>query len=294
MDLLNKIQSVKVENTVNLPEADKNYCEKIHNQYLENLSELNKWRESLTLLLQENGNPDFIVYETRYNNDKKSVYQNTSKLNKSNPFESNRFSILYGIEKLDNIEENSILIFVRNIFSYFNETYNLDLPVYDKYWDFELTKEINTNFLIKYIQNKIGSFDFTSIGIENLKEEFRKTIWWQDKIKIQKNKLIFGDYIRYGSSWDMSYKFRYDMKHHDIRKALFFFESKNLNFDIDLNFMPNDQYIDFTEIYSWTSLKKLKGIKFFKNGKIEIQFIDENTAQEFYDFFELRRIEKRK
>lgn len=294
MNLLSKIQSVKVENTVNLPEADKNYCEKTHNQYLENLSELNKWRKSLMSLLQENGNPDFIVYETRYNNNEKSVYENTSKLDTSNPFEGNRFSILYGIKKLDKLEKNSIFIFVRNIFSYFNKTYNLDLPVYDTYWDFELTTDITTDFLITYIQNKIGSFDFTSIGIENLKEEFRKTIWWEDKIKIQKNKLIIGDYIRYGSSWDMSYKFRFDMKHHDIRKALFFFESKNLSFDIDLDFMPNDQYIDFTEIYSWAGLKKLKGIKFFKNGKIEIQFIDENIAQEFYDFFELKRIKKRK
>lgn len=297
-DLLAKFDSLQIEDKLAISADDLAYCERIQKQYADCMTGLKTWRESITILMEELGSTD--LYELEKRNWKTRVSQDYSKAQQykqGNPFGDIQFSPLFAIAGLNKLEREAETDFIQAIVDYFVKSYNLVLGTMPSGFfrddeDDELKMEIHYKPIVEMILKSCGGISLTEQGEENVKENFRKYIYWKDYIKLTPKKITLESFMSYDSSWK-GLTWGYDngsLK--TLRKALTLFDAGVVGdqvFDLKLS---SDSPIEFGSPIMLESLNKVESVKFFKSRKLEIKFTTANGQQEFFDFFELYKIDR--
>ena len=286
--LLLKFDEVEVDNNSRISEADLGYCTRIQKEY-----------DELTELLKKQLN----WFEKKYNeapaNGAFSIHQDndgTWSVRKSYDRDLRwdqqlKYTPLFSIAAIRNnlIEARKTLI--TNIKSYFESTYHISLDLSDlKMSDTQCDYET----IIQLIFEETEGTDLFETGSNKIKEDFLSSIW-KGRAKRKGEKIIIDEYASYDHwSFDNSYKMHYNEQGMTrILMALSHFEfSTNSISSAISNSIPHKSWhnrkIEF-QLYECEGTTKFKGIRFFKNRRIDVVFHKAEYAEEFWNQFELHQ-----
>lgn len=173
---------------------------------------------------------------------------------------------------------------------YFNKKYSIEIESNKFYSKFD--NSITYENVIDEIFEEIGGVTFTDRAEQEIKENILKATQYDEKIKLSKNKVIIPSarIIHYDSIW-REYRFSYNgAKEYVIyAKALNHFDS-NTTEQTELTQLflnknecdKQDMTLEYLTIkHDLKTMNKLKSIKLFKNGRIDIEFKSNEYAREF-------------
>jgi hypothetical protein len=258
--LLNKFSSVKIENSSRISETDQAFCEKQEKMYREALAALQKTLEMFT-----------EIYNSYTDYDKKNYITYIDDHN----------DIWHIKDRIVKIKDS----FISRIVNHFKQAYKVTLEtgeLYRKYKDIDVTYQN----IVDEVFEQLGGFNFEEKAIQEIKNNCRDSIYNDDKITIKKGKLIINDYIYWGHTWDNKKRLGYsDSKIMPLFKALSHFETESIETLFYYDQMYNALYegegkFDIFSNYE-IGYNIVNTIKFFKNGKIEIEFQTQQQAEEF-------------
>lgn len=294
MLILNKFENVKIENTNRISEEDKNFCE-IHNKAYEKT--LNVYKQTLNHLIE------------LYNEQIATLPDHNGKIGIS----YNLYVDMYGdigiskiVDTIQKLQEK----FISKICYYFSNKYNVTIEsndIYAKYKSNELKYEkrenkdhtLNENLLeykyfdynniIDEIFEQLGGFTFKEKAIDEIKNATREIYSYNDyrkssNMNIKNNKLIIDGYYAYKDSiWN---EYRLTGDYGKIFTSLYYFDSNTIvtnNTELHNKYCgyENEKNQNNFEKYNPYSLAKVKSIKFYKNGKLEIEFKNSEDTQQF-------------
>ena len=268
MNTINKIDTFELSQKHKTSKEDEENLEKMQSIYENTLLAYKKWYD--------------IYHETVKSISEHNYYSLKLK----------DFSISEKIKTLNND-------FISEIYNYFSSKYKIyldmnfknDLNSNDNDKDYIINKEpLNYKKYTNEILKQLGDLSFKEIRIKQLKEKIKnvckntyKNEW---KVKIQGDTIKFNDLVSwYKYNWENDYKLVDIESFLLIESALSFFEyGKEIKFK---EFAP----IRFVYGTKWDSIeknikinsKKIKSLKLFKNGRVDIKFCSSETAKEFIE-----------
>lgn len=288
-NILDKFKKIEIKSTQKISNEDLAYCEKTQSQYEKAVEQINFYMKALQSLHDKDPNKLHEFYS--YRNGVETI-RTVRELEWN---ERHFFTPLYGIynckKYLTDLKKN----FINKIKNYFESSYNLKLDL--KSLD-ECEKEIHYTDIIELIIDCCGGISLNETGLENLKEEFRNRIYYQNRVKKKNNKISLDNYVyyRYYSLPELRIDFD-DKQLPALLKAMSFFETNNITVDpIIASGLPNpkgnyeETKVDVTKEYTLTGTNKVKSIRFFKNRRIDIKFNNSQDAEDFYNCFELYKL----
>ncbi len=208
-------------------------------------------------------------------------------------YERFKFSPKGGLHRIDKLFEKAKEEFVEKILGYFNSKYNLELTR-SKLLEREI---IHSKDIVDYIFSKSNGLELEEKGEENLKKNFRETIYWKERIKLQGCKIKFVDYFRlenmFRGGLEISYHNR--EKVDLFRRVISFFEFETFN----VQSLLARQLEDYKEVNVEEEYRdegegqKIRGLRLYKNGNVDLRFASPEIAREFWNTFELDFIKER-
>ncbi len=260
MNILNKFENFEIKQEDKISKEDRERCEKIQAIYEQTLSTYKKWYD--------------IYHETKDCIEKHDFYS----------LELNDLSVCKNIESLHNG-------LISSIYSYFTAKYNIDINKnYDKENDFNYNysnKTINTSpidykIYVDDILRQLNGFDFKSLRIKQLKEKIKDICKYgygsnEWRVEIKGNTIKFNDLLYWG------YLGMEIGKLLTIESALSWFEFGKETKIPEFNQIRTRYNIEWHEINPCMELStnKIKSIKFFKNGRMDIKFSSPEIARQF-------------
>lgn len=172
--------------------------------------------------------------------------------------------------------------FINNICYHFKNKYKITInnEIIIKSLDYESTFQD----VIDHIFTQLDGYSFTEKAEKEIKDNTKEIFKYGDKISIKGNKLILDGYFAHHDSIWKEYRLRED-KVNKIFQSLQLFDSGLLTDNEELKNKycgyDNSRKLENYERYNTQTLNKVKSIKFFKNGKLEIEFIGNQEAVRF-------------
>lgn len=293
MSLLDKFKKVEVSNLSHIDSEDIKFCDKLHQNFLNKRKELEKNLEDVNKLLPLN-HPyrcEPSNYAVRYD---VKCSLNKSEITKENIFDKYVFSPCYAIKWIQESLVDITYDYVSTVVDYLNKKYFLNIKLSDN-WIFVNTEEviINEDVHYKYIIEEyikhLNGVSLVEMGYERMKNKLRDLITYKNRMEIKKHKLHIENAIYYNSySWRPP-SFNYENSIWKFIDCFHFFETGLIK-DHNVFSHHRDNDITFNKDYEIT-LEKITHLRFFKNNKLIITFRDENTLQQFVNFFELDKLE---
>ncbi|PYY28328.1 hypothetical protein [Paenibacillus illinoisensis] len=172
--------------------------------------------------------------------------------------------------------------FIRNINYHFINKYKVTID------SEEIIKKLNfeSGFqdVLDNIFIQLEGYSFTEKAEKEIKDNTKEIFKYGEKISIKGNKLnLDGYFAHYDSIWK-----RYELNEGRVLKilaSLQLFDSGSLTINEELKDKycgyQNSLKLENYERYTTQALKKVKSIKFFKNGKLDIEFISNQEAARF-------------
>jgi hypothetical protein len=293
-NLLNKFNNVKVENIERISKEDKEFCEMHTRAYNETLDCFKRILNDLVDLY--NSQVDYLISYDGGKAESYNIYVSSC----------GDFSINEVIDQILRVQKK----YTSAICSYFSRKYNVTIetdPIYRKYKHIEIPynsrenrdKTYNKN-LVEYVSFdynniideifvQLGGFTFEEKAIQEIKDATRKIYYYNDyrrtsNITIKNNKMtIDGNYAYKDTIWN-EYRLRDNFG--EIFTSLYLFDSgivTDNNTELHNKYCGyrNERNLDNYDKYKPYSLTKVTGIKFFKNGKLEIEFTNSEHAEQF-------------
>jgi hypothetical protein len=196
-------------------------------------------------------------------------------------------------ELLQKSKEMKIIIdgmkeeFISNIVHHFSNKYNMTIKKdrMQKNYGYEITY----NNIIDDIILQLDGFTFTERAIQELKAKTKTTYNYNDyrkssNMSIKNNKVIVDGYFSYKDTiWN---EYRLNGNFGDIFTALYHFDNGTIptnGTELHNKYCGynNERKIDNYEKYEPSTLTKIIAIKFYKNGKLEIEFKNYQYASYF-------------
>lgn len=254
--LLSKFDNIEVNNNTRISAEDQAFCEDQERQYKESI----KIQLDYLKAFKEVSGIDLLA--DRY----------TSQDSK------NKYLDWYKFDKIVELAKETKNKFIHEIMWYFEKRYNISIDsnqLRDKY-NFEITY----NNILDEIFLQLNGFSFTEKAVNELKEKTRTVYIYNDyrkssNMNIKGNKVIIdGSYAYKDTIWN-EYRLRGDFG--KIFTGLYHFENGEV---VSGSTELHNKYCGYGnernernyEKYEPYSLDKVKSIKFFKNGKLEIEF----------------------
>jgi hypothetical protein len=295
-DLLDFFDSLPISPKTVFQENDLQFCEEEQRLLYETLNEIERWynifheeaeqyREAYRLSYSEDGKVNF----TGYFNGSDSLSP------KYRQYEFKPFDV---INQLVENRIAAIRAFERNIISYFNKTCHVSVPVPEEDkksfpLDFRPVYKTYTSLIEQHLQGK----GFRQTAEEELIQRFHSTVhcgYWKKKLPEQiKDKIIFYDVIRFDEFY---FQYNRNKIHYSYIRPLEIF-CEGIAFGSQ-NRLGGDSGIidgfksDDTNITEWYNLSvyPASGIKFYKNGRIDIRFADAASAKDCFNRLQLNEI----
>ncbi|MFK3936640.1 hypothetical protein ACI2JA_03870 [Alkalihalobacillus sp. NPDC078783] len=261
MDLLSKLAKVEIKNDTRVSKKDRLFCEQEEEKYKEAL-ELNK----KVIELMEPIADKYKQYESDYS--------------------FTKYITLRDIRKIENEIDTLRYMFASSVVDYFKKAYNVSLEskdIPDLYGE-----KIIYNNILDEIFKQLGGFSFTQKAEDELVKNAQNTIYRDDKVQIRKNKLSITNYIYWRDGWNGSKELSWNdstatpflvaLSHYDAQ----IYEMTNYFRNVYTMLRDGDEKHD---IFSKLELgyNKVKTMKFFKNGKVEIEFQSYEQAVQFFE-----------
>ncbi|MGG1650453.1 hypothetical protein ABHN03_16745 [Paenibacillus sp. NRS-1775] len=205
-------------------------------------------------------------------------------VNFKNELDKVTHSSFYGVMSKYDYEKSLLEIknsFINNICFYFQQNYNVTIN------NEKIMKKSDYNVTFQEIVDDIfvqlDGFSFNEKAEKEIKDATKEMFKHGDKITIKNNKLVLDGYFaHFDSIWK---EYRLSEKVEKIFKSLQLFDSGSLtnNEELKLKYCgySNSSKLDNYDRYTPNTLINVKSIKFFKNGKMEIEFNTHQQAQAF-------------
>lgn len=266
-DILESFDNVEIENKNRLCDEDLNFLEDLQEKF-------NNMREKFKLYIDFYGNNKICDLEEKEL--KRSIYDLKSDFIKEIVFPK-------------------CIGFINKVYNYFKKKYNVTLDFMSHDTDYYLDgrekraeenlnwfmNELDYNLILDDIFEQLGGVSFEDKRINEAKEEVIKkcTGWNKSLLNVKGKNLTIDNYIYY-SSWS-GYKIDYSNKDNLIPLLTLVEEFNN-------TYLMTNELINVFKIYEDVTGKifdikgeKIKGIKFFKNGKIQLVFNSGIEALQF-------------
>ncbi len=211
---------------------------------------------------------------------------------------------MYANTFYSNLDETHNVL-IRQISNYFKKTYQVSIneqriqkalmptepKTYDRTEQEKYTQQLRCLTLryediVDQIFVQVGGYSLQDKAIKELKEAARKAAWWENgskKYEQKKGVIVFSQYaVHVDSFWSPPrINLRGDMT--DVIRAVSYFENGTMG-KIVPALEPLFGYY-FTDWVFDCDLNKIKQVKCFKNGRMDIRFTTEAYAQQFVDEF---------
>lgn len=202
---------------------------------------------------------------------------------------------------VENIIFRECKCFISNIYSYFEKKYNLILERIKVDEDYSLQfrekeakqnlkwfmETLDYNLILDDIFNQLEGVSFKERGIQEIKNNVieRTKGWNETRINIKGKNLNLKDYL-YFDRWDIDrgdYKIFYRNESHvkNLLKLISLYENGEIDNNLDEILKNIKQFKDVTGQIFKLSYEKVTGIKFYKNGKVQLIFNSGISALEF-------------
>ena len=266
MDILNKFKNFELSQEDRIPKEDKENCERIQAIYEQTLSVYKKWYD---------------------------IYHENSKLNQEHNYYSLQIEDLSICETIRHLHKN----FIYRIYNYFSDKYKIDikqLTINDFFFKCNHSKStIDTNPLnyktyVDKILKQLKGLSFENMRIKQLKEKLKNICKnnYSDKwkIDIKANIIKFNDLLSWNKyTWENDYKLYDQGNLLLLESALSFFEyRKEIGFS-ELKPIKQKYSVQWNNIENNIKItsQKIKSIKLFKNGRVDVKFSSSKFAREF-------------
>lgn len=303
--MISMFDEIEIKNTNRIAVDDKEFCDDIQSVFTKCFDRLLKWRE-LFIKAQQDSPSNGYENPSGWHVDQKYYGSDSSLEEQFSVFD---FTPLYPIERIDKLIYNASCRFENKIVEYFNSKYHCrfesQLRVCDSIFEYRYG-DSRTNYMryngkqplaygaiIDYIVDALGGTSFIEQANMIAIDEFRQTIRWGD-VTLKGNKISFTNWGSF-HSWS-GYRIDYEQqrKIRKVLRVLALFESGHLTdmIMVGMNAIErNNENVNWGSEYLLTT-KKVVGIKFFKNNKMEIKFADASSAEEFFKAYELSEVNK--
>jgi hypothetical protein len=263
-DILSKFDNIEVNSNSRISEGDKIFCEENQKQYSESI----KIQLDFLNTFKEVSGIDLLA--ERY----------TSQESK------NKFLDWYKFDKIADLAKETKAKFIHEITWYFQRQYNITIDskkIIEKY-DFDVTYEN----IIDEIFVQLEGYSFEEKAVKEIKDELKEQVKGYNKINvIVKNKKVMFPNFFYIDSFDVkygTYKVNYssDSAFSKLLTAISHFEQGVTHNNYQGIYRKiTDGRND--EVFTTHGLMcfKAESIKLFKNGKVEVAFINSQNALKF-------------
>lgn len=299
MSLLEKFNSIEVKADTRISEHDREFCVAYHEAYVKGRAALKSLRQSVEEYLNEQQSIISRVVP------KDEMYDRPFFLGDS-----------VHVRDITNNLRNAHRVLISALVSYFERTYKVSLETdkieevllpkepdryssnnsaeYKEYYSAVENTELKYEDILNQIFIQLGGFSFQEKALNELKQKAHDAAWnsyYGNKCYEQKKAVI--SFTHYACSFD-SWHEEYHHGEHEIQltdgmknviRALAYFECG------DTSSIP--WTLNTLLGYNWTTyntemqlgLEKLKSVKCFKNGRVDIRFTSEAFAREFAETF---------
>lgn len=257
--LLNKFQSVTIQNDIRISEIDRAFCEKQEKMYKEAIQAMQQ-----TLELFKN------IYATYPENDNYDYY--------SKGYIDDYKDIKHIEDRMNDFKNN----FINKVLRHFEKAYNVTLESAEIIKKYDL--DITYNNIIDEIFEQLGGFNFNEKAIQEIKDRLKNSIR-NNNVSVNKNKVSINNFIyidHFDKKWGRV-RLSYGSKEtiNKLFNALSLFETgeteNTFYYNSLLKKLENDDPFYKHEI----GYNSVQSIRPYQNGKIEIVFKTSEQAQQF-------------
>lgn len=281
-DLLSGILGVEIRNEEKITAQDRLYCEKQQEQLYKSLEQIDRWygiftteaekyRESHKISYKENGEISYT--EKLYPDD--SNYSH----HEFRPFKS--------INMLASANHSANQNFASRIIGYFNRTYNVSVPVPEIDGD-TLKMGFRPQYMthVDTVIEHLGGRSFRKTAEDELIKRFLQLVkpnrWSKVKPELKGDKISFPNIVIFDSFYhDFYNKNSMDYSSHqkmsDFCEGIAFGADDVLCGDREMVMRLNRNEVDTSIWYDLTTTNAT-GIKFFRNGHVDVRFQNREAA----------------
>ena len=279
MDLLQKFEEIKIDNTERIRESDRICCQNLNDTYSKALTHYQSILEKMYEIDLKHEDPFEIRKDDKW--DRVCSKKHGEDLWAYNDDGSPSKYILTLKSSIQVLHTQ----FIRKVVEYFASTYGIGLNKE------RFEKRIGDNLKITWqeildlVFEYIGDEELENKGIQEFKDYFKKQIRWPDQLKVNKNKISLHDQVFF-CHWSSNLEFSSSSGIDYFIKALSFFEFDVLEYSGTFyHSLPNNRSNLSLDLYETPLSSKFKGLKLFKNGRVDLVFRSEEYAKEFVSLY---------
>ena len=296
-DLLSAIYKVEIRQEDKISEQDRIYCQGQQDELYKSLDRIDLWYKTFTQEAEQYRESCHV----RYKDNGKVEYRNSYRTYEEEllDYKNMEFLPFKNINEMVDSNYRANEAFAHRIVRYFNETYNVSVPMPD------INKEtLKMGFRPVYqsyvdtVIEHLGGRSFRDTAEEELTKRFLQLVtpsrWSRVKPELKNDKISFPNIITFDSFYQENYnqnKIHYSYRS-DIEtfcEGIAFGADDTINGGSRMIIGFNDNKVDVSGWYDLATTNA-EQMKFFKNGRIDVRFKDRQTAHECYQKLRLDKI----
>lgn len=281
-DLLSGILGVEIRNEEKITPQDRLFCEKQQEALYESLDQIDRWYDIFAKEAEKYGESNRISYkvngEISY---RERVYPDDSN------YSHHEFRPFKSINMLASANLSANQNFASRIIGYFNHTYNVSVPVPEIDGD-----TLKMGFRPKYMTHvdtvieHLGGRSFRKTAEEELLKRFHQLVkphrWSKVKPELKGDKISFPNIIVFDSFYYEHYRrnhvhYNYHGNISTLCEGIAFGADDVLCGDKGMVMRLHQDNVDISGWYDLTTTNAT-GMKFFRNGRIDVRFKDREAA----------------
>ena len=294
-DLLSGILSVQMRNEDKITEQDRIYCQNQQDLLYKTLDQIDHWYAIFKEDAEQYQEERKFHYE---DNGKVSMRDFYSYHNGKEDYSHNEFKPFDLINDLVDKNHNANANFANRIVSYFNKTYNVQVPVpgidgKTLRMGFRPVYETYVDTVIEHL----GGKSFRETAEEELLSRFLKVVqpscWSKVKPELKKDKITFPEILRFDEFYlsynrnQIHYSYRGNIE--TFCEGIAFGADDSIHGSSGMVLGLNEEDIDVSRWYDLTTTNA-EQIRFYKNGRIDIRFKDSAAAENCFKRLRLDEI----
>ncbi len=286
-DLLSGILGVEIRNEEKITPQDRLFCEKQQEALYESLDQIDRWYDIFAKEAEKYGESNRISYkvngEISY---RERVYPDDSN------YSHHEFRPFKSINMLASANLSANQNFASRIIGYFNHTYNVSVPVPEIDGD-----TLKMGFRPKYMTHvdtvieHLGGRSFRKTAEEELLKRFHQLVkphrWSKVKPELKGDKISFPNIIVFDSFYYEHYRrnhvhYNYHGNISTLCEGIAFGADDVLCGDKGMVMRLHQDNVDISGWYDLTTTNAT-GMKFFRNGRIDVRFKDREAASLYFN-----------